>query len=139
MVFEKIWNFWSFFVFFSNIQNNRSQKLSMLEKNKDSFGMYIEFHTKIYKAIFDFNFFILLLIFLFSVSKNMFFLTFDLQLKKFRAENWKSLCIVLCWIRCTFQNCLFFLALIVFDFCSFEGSKTHFTGDAYIYAYIEYY
>ena len=33
------------------------------------------------------------------------------------------------------------LALIVFDFYSFEGSKTHFTGEAnvYIYAYIEYY
>ena len=36
---------------------------------------------------------------------------------------------------------LFFPALIVFDFYSFEGSKTHFTGEAnaYIYAYIEYY
>ena len=36
---------------------------------------------------------------------------------------------------------VFFLALIVFDFYSFEGSKTHFTGEAnvYIYAYIEYY
>ena len=35
----------------------------------------------------------------------------------------------------------FFLALIVFDFYSFEGSKTYFTGKAnvYIYAYIEYY
>ena len=30
----------------------------------------------------------------------------------------------------------FFLALIVFDFHSFEGSKTHFTGEAYIYIYI---
>ena len=36
---------------------------------------------------------------------------------------------------------VFFLALIVFDFCFFEGSKTYFTGEAnaYIYAYIEYY
>ena len=36
---------------------------------------------------------------------------------------------------------VFFLALIVFDFYFFEGSKTHFTGEAnvYIYAYIEYY
>ena len=35
----------------------------------------------------------------------------------------------------------FFLALIVFDLFSFEGSKTHFTGETnmYIYAYIEYY
>ena len=56
------------------------------------------------------------------------------------AENWKSLYIVLCGIRCRFQNCLcFFLALIVFDFYSFEGSKTHFTGEAntYIYEKIE--
>ena len=30
---------------------------------------------------------------------------------------------------------VFLLALIVFDF-SFEGSKTHFTGEAYIYIYI---
>ena len=36
---------------------------------------------------------------------------------------------------------VFLLALIVFDLFSFEGSKTHFTGEAYvyIYAYIEYY
>ena len=35
------------------------------------------------------------------------------------------------------------LALIVFDLFSFEGSKTHFTGETnmyiYIYAYIDYY
>ena len=33
---------------------------------------------------------------------------------------------------------LFFLALIVFDLFSFEGSKMHFTGETnmYIYAYI---
>ena len=30
----------------------------------------------------------------------------------------------------------FFLALIVFDFYSFEGSKTHFTGEANVYNYI---
>ena len=30
----------------------------------------------------------------------------------------------------------FFLALIVFDFYSFEGSKTHFTGEANVYIYI---
>ena len=42
---------------------------------------------------------------------------------------------------------VFFLALIVFDFYSFECSKMHFTGETtnyiyiyiYIYAYIEYY
>ena len=27
----------------------------MLEKNKDSFGIYIEFHTKLYKAISNFQ------------------------------------------------------------------------------------
>ena len=31
---------------------------------------------------------------------------------------------------------VFFLALIVFDFYSFEGSKTHFTGEANVYIYI---
>ena len=30
----------------------------------------------------------------------------------------------------------FFLALIVFDFYSFEGSKMHFTGEANVYIYI---
>ena len=36
---------------------------------------------------------------------------------------------------------VFVLAMMVFNFYSFEGSKTHFTGKAnvYIYAYIEYY
>ena len=36
---------------------------------------------------------------------------------------------------------VFLLPLIVFDLFSFEGSKTHFTGETnmYIYAYIEYY
>ena len=31
---------------------------------------------------------------------------------------------------------VFFLALIVFDFYSFEGTKTHFTGELNIYIYI---
>ena len=31
---------------------------------------------------------------------------------------------------------VFFLALIVFDFYSFEGSKTHFTGETNIYIHI---
>ena len=133
MVFEKIWNFQLLFVsFFLNFQKNRSQKLAMLEKNKDSFWIYIEFRTKLYKEIFDF------FLFFFSVFPKIFF--FDLQLKKIMAENWKSLYIVLCGIRCRFQNCLcFFLALIVFDFYSFEGSKTHFTfyrRGKYIYIYM---
>ena len=34
---------------------------------------------------------------------------------------------------------LFFLALIVFDFYSFEGSKTHFTGKANVYIYMRIY
>ena len=34
------------------------------------------------------------------------------------------------WQNCP---CFFFLALIVFDFYSFEGSKTHFTGETNIY------
>ena len=49
---------------------------------------------------------------------------------KFRFE-------VLCGIWCRFQNCpCFFLALIVYDFSSFEGSKIHFTGKANVYIYI---
>ena len=42
-------------------------------------------------------------------------------------------------------NLVFILALIIFDFYSFEGSKAHFTGEPNIYiyiyinAYIEYY
>ena len=40
---------------FLNLQKNRSQKLSMIEKNKDSFGIYIKFRTKLYRAIFNFQ------------------------------------------------------------------------------------
>ena len=32
---------------------------------------------------------------------------------------------------------VFFSTLIVFDFYSFEGPKTHFTGEAYILIYID--
>ena len=46
MVSEKIWNFQFFVRFFFNFQKNRSQKLSMLEKNQDSFEICIEFRTK---------------------------------------------------------------------------------------------
>ena len=45
---------------------------------KDSFGIYVEFRAKLYKAIFGFTIFIFIL----SVSENMLFLTFDLQLEK---------------------------------------------------------
>ena len=36
------------------LQKNRSQKLSMLEKNKDSFGICIKFRTKLRIPIFDY-------------------------------------------------------------------------------------
>ena len=35
-------------------------------------------------------------------------------------------------MQITKLSLFFFLALIVFDFYSFEGSKTHFTGEAFI-------
>ena len=46
---------------FLNLQKDRSQKLSMLEENKERFGICIEFGTKLHKAIFNFqvNFFLL--------------------------------------------------------------------------------
>ena len=45
-----------FSIFFSsNFQKNRSQKLSMLEKNQASFEICIEFRTKWHKAVFNFR------------------------------------------------------------------------------------
>ena len=48
LVFEKITIFLFFEGYFlGNFQKNRSQKPSMLEENKDSFGICIEFLTKL--------------------------------------------------------------------------------------------
>ena len=47
LVFEKIMIFMFFEGYFlGNFRKNKSQKSSMLEENKDSFGTYIEFQTK---------------------------------------------------------------------------------------------
>ena len=101
---------------FMNLQKNRSQKLSMIEK-KQRQGIYIEFRTKLsvfqYSALNFFNC-------RSKVKKNIFL---EKHWKE-KLKNQKSLCIVLCGIWCRFQNCLvFFSALIVFDFYSFENSK----------------
>ena len=52
--FSRKFEIFDFLCIFLNFQKNRIQKLSMLEnKNKDSFGIYIKFRTKLNKAIFD--------------------------------------------------------------------------------------
>ena len=73
-----------------DLQKNRSQKLSMLEKNKDIFRICIKFRTKLWRDIFDFRF-----IFLMKqgnkkkvVSKNN---------EKGKKENWKCLFINFAW------------------------------------------
>ena len=72
--------------------------------------------------------------FFFWYFRRYVFLVLWPAIKKFRHENWKSFRVTFCRIQCRFQNCLFlFLALIVFDFYSFEGLKTHFTGEANMY------
>ena len=72
----------------------------------------------------------------------MLFSTFDLQLKKFRLKIENRFVYFCAEFDVDSKTVfVFFLAFIFFDFYSFEGSKTHFTGKAniYIYAYIEYY
>ena len=80
----------------------------------------------------DFRFFFL---FFFSVSKNMLFflpLTCNLKNSVLKMENRVVYFCAEFDVDSKTGFVFFFLALIVFDFCSFEGSKTHFTGETNI-------
>ena len=130
LVFEKITIFLFFEGYFlGNFQKNRSQKPSMLEENKDSFGICIEFLTKLRIPIFDFCFVFILVFFSGLIKSNCNFYSkiFPHQKNKTKIENRDSkFCAEFDADSKTVL--VFFLALIVFDFYSFEGSKTHFTG-----------
>ena len=84
--------------------NARIKTNTVLESTSNSAQNY----TKRFSIFYFFYFY-----FSFQCFQRYAFLTFDLQLKKLRVENWTSLlCIVLCWIRCGFQNCLCFFPSI---------------------------
>ena len=116
----------------------------------DSFGICIEFLTKHRIPIFDFCFFFISVFFWIKKSNcNFYSKIFPHQKNKTKIENRDSKYCAEFDADSKTVLVLFFLALIVFDFYSFEGSKTHFTGETniyilyiyiiYIYAYIEYY
>ena len=77
-------------------------------KNKDSFGIYIEFCTKLYKAIFNFQ----PQIFSMQVKCKKKHIFGNTEKKKRKRINRKSCFIVLCGIRYRFQNCLCFSSSI---------------------------
>ena len=109
----------------------------MLEQKRGHFGICIEFLTKLRIPIFDF----FLKFFFFWTKKsncNFYSKIFPHQKNKTKIENRDS---KFCAEFDAYSKTVlvFFLALIVFDFNSFECSKTHFTGEAngiYIYIYI---
>ena len=119
--------------FFFNFQKNRSEKLSMLEEKEKQFWNQHWIPRKVTRSDFKFSSYFFY-IFFFVFSKICFFghLTCN---KKIRPENWKSLCVTLCGIQCRFQNCLFFLALIVFDSILLKVQK-HILQERQIYIYI---
>ena len=135
IVLEKKIGFSCLFVFgysFWKFQKNRSQKLSMLEQKQGQIWNLHWIAHKVMKPSFLFSFY-------YShdrrssnrkikkIPKILIFLTLNCN-KKNGLKNLKSGFITLCGIQCRFQNCpcFFILALIVFDFYSFKGSKNIF-------------
>ena len=137
LVFEKIMIFLFFEGYFLvNFQKNRSQKPSMLEEKQGQLWNLHRIPNKTSNPDFCFWFFnLIFFFFFFGIKKsNCNFYSKIFPHKKIRRKSGFE---VLCGIGCRFQNWpCFFLALIVFDFYSFEGSKTHFTGEANVYIYI---
>ena len=140
LVFEKITIFLLFEGYFlGNFQKNRSQKPSMLEQKQGQFWNLHRIPNKTSNPDFRFLFLLFFLFQFFSGLKKViviFIRKFSL-IKKIRR---KSKIGIRSFVRNLMQipklSLFFFLALIVFDFYSFEGSKTHFTGEANVYIYI---
>ena len=97
----------------------------MLEQKQ---GICIKFRTKLWSQIFNFRLIILMIEDLpteiYFFQKYWFFWLWPAIKKNFALKNWKSSFITLCGIHANSKTVLvFILALIVFDFYSFEGSK----------------
>ena len=105
----------------------------MLEKTKRQFWNLNQIPHRTKQSDFRFLIFFSFL-FLFRVPL-VFFLTFDLQFKKIWDEYWKSLCIVLCGIRFSFQTCFFFSSIDNFWLVFFWRLKNTFCKSQ-IYIYI---
>ena len=133
---------------FSKFQKNRSQKLSLLEQKQRQIWNLHEIPQKVMKP----NFSIFVLLFLWSkisqqkyffFQKYWFFWTLTCN-KKILAQKIEDQASYLCaeFDADSKTVFVFILALIVFDFSSFEGSKNTFYRKGkcvYIYAYIAYY
>ena len=144
LVFEKITIFLFFEGYFlGNFQKNRSQKPTMLKEKQGQFWNLHRISNKTSNPDFRFLFlFCFYFSFFWTKKSNCYFYSkiFPHQKNKTKIENRDSkFCAEFDANSKTVL--VFVLALIVFDFYSSEGSKTHFKGEAnvYIYAYIEYY
>ena len=144
LVFEKITIFMFLGVFFNNFFKRIEVKNHQCKnKNMDSFGICIEFLTKLRIQIFDFCFPFFFYFRFFSGLKksncNFYSKIFNYQKKKKKIRR-KSKIGILWFVRNLRQipklSLFFFLALIVFDFYSFESTKPHFKGEANVYIYI---
>ena len=139
MVFEKIWNF-RFLCFFLIFNRIEVKTINTRIKTKHSFEICIEFSTKLQKrrffSIFT-SYLFFLRVFSWYFQKYAFFDIWP-AIKKFWPENWKSLCVTLCQIRCRFQICLCFSSSIdSFWLLFFWRFKSTFYGRGiYIYIYI---
>ena len=124
--------------FLGNFQKNGSQKPSMLEEKQGQFWNLHRIPNKTSNPDFRFLFSFFLYFRFFSVLKKsngkFYSKIFPHQKNKTKIEI-RSF--VLNLMQIPKLSLFFFLALIVFDFYSFQGSETHFTGEAnvYIYAY----
>ena len=127
--------FWIFFLCY--FQNNRSQKLSMLEE-KYSFEICIEFRTKWHKAIFNFCLTYFFDFFFFWYFLRYAFLDLWPAIKNLGLKIEKSLYVTLCRIQCRFQNCLCFSSSIdSFSLLFYWRMKnTFYERGKYIYIYI---
>ena len=107
--------FFFFFFFFFNFQKNRSQKLINAKRKTKTVLKFALNSAQRHEAIFNFRL-ILSLFFIFP----LFFVLWP-AIKKIRPENLKSLCAEFNADSKTVF--VFLLALIVFDFYSFEGPE----------------
>ena len=145
LVFEKITIFLFFEGYFlGNFQKNRSQKPSMLEEKQGQFWNLHRIPNKTsnpdFRFLFLFCFYFRFLSGLKKSNCNFYSKIFPHQKNKTKIENRDSkFCAEFDADSKTVDPCFFFLALIVFDFYSFEGSKNAFYRRGkciYIYIYI---
>ena len=123
--------------FLGNFQKNRSQKPSMLEEKQGQFWNLHRIPNKTSNPDFRFFFFCFLFQFFSGLKKS----NCNFYSKIFPHQQNKTKIGIRSFVRIQKFDAdsktvlVFLLALIVFDFYSFEGSKRHFTGEANVYIY----